>query len=99
MKQKVMFSFSQLLTSLKAPLNLIIEIRTSDPTDPTSLRSTGWTVIPIFNQTFEPNYGRWRLPVYQVPTNLAIDVRRISDSVHLNDMQLLMRIGTASDTL
>lgn len=78
---------------------MIIEVRTSDPHEPKSLRSTAWTVMSIFNPAKEPNYGRWRLPVYKVPTNLAIDMRQIPDTVHLDEMQLLLRIGTASDPL
>ena len=42
--------------------------------------------MPIFNPALEPNFGRWRLPMYKVPTNLAIDIRQIADAVHLNDM-------------
>jgi|LauGreDrversion4_2_1035121.scaffolds.fasta_scaffold45515_3 hypothetical protein len=78
---------------------MIVEVRTSDPRDPKSLRSTGWTVMPIFNPAQEPNYGRWRLPTYKVPTNLSIDMRQVADTVHLNEMQLTVRIGTASDPI
>lgn len=55
--------------------------------------------MPLFNPAKEPNYGRWRLPVYRVPTNLAVDMRQIPDTVHLNDMMLTFRIGTASDPI
>lgn len=78
---------------------MIIEIRTSDPSDPSSLKSAAWTVMPLFNPALEPYYGRWRLPVYSVPTNLAVDTRQIAETQHHSDMQLLIRIGTASDPL
>jgi hypothetical protein len=80
------FRFSQLLTSLDSPLNLIIEIRASDPNRNESLRSTAWTVMPLFNPASEPYYGRWRLPVYKVPTPLSVDMRQIPDTPHFNDM-------------
>lgn len=99
MKQRVTFNFNQTLTTLTAPLNLIVEVRTSDPINVSSLRSTAWTVMPLFNPALEPNYGRWRLPCYKVPTNLAIDMRQVPDTVHVNEMQLMLRIGTASDPL
>ena len=63
------------MTSLVPPLNMIFEMRTSDPVNPDSLRSTAWTIMPIFNPALEPNFGRWRLPMYKVPTNLAVDIR------------------------
>jgi hypothetical protein len=75
MKQRISFSFSHLLSALEPPVNLIVEIRTSDPNDPMSVKSTAWTVMPLFNPANEPNFGRWRLPVYRIPTNLNIDLK------------------------
>lgn len=98
-KQRLSFHFAQTMTSLQPPLNLIVEMRTSDPITQDSLRSTAWTVMPLFNPALEPNFGRWRCPMYKVPTNLGIDVRSIADAVHVNDMQLCLRIGAASDPL
>ena len=75
MKQRVSFNFSHKLTSLVPPVNLIIEIRTSHPSDPMSVKSTAWTVMPLYNPANEENFGRWRLPVYKTPTKLDIDMR------------------------
>lgn len=35
--------------------------------------------------------------MYKVPTQLGIDIRQIADTVHVNDMELLIRIGPARD--
>lgn len=76
-KQRISFNFSHNLVSLEGPMNLLIEIRTSDPSDSTTLKSTGWTIMPLFNPANEPNFGRWRLPFYRTPTNLSVDIRQV----------------------
>lgn len=48
-KQRMSFNYTHTLKAQDPPLNLIIEIRVSDPTDPTNIKSTAWTVMPLFN--------------------------------------------------
>ena len=97
-KQRIGFNFSQVLTTLTPPLSCVIEVRAAD-SNGQNLRSVAWTVMPLFNPAEEPNFGRWRLPTYKVPTNLSVDMRQIPDTPHHSDMMLLLRIGTASDPI
>jgi len=48
-KQRISFNYSHKIASTEPPLNLIIEIRISDPRDPSTLKSTAWTIMPLFN--------------------------------------------------
>ena len=59
------------------PCNMIIEIRVADPRDPSIARSTAWTIMPLYNPAGEPNFGRWRLPVYRLPTKLDVEMKEI----------------------
>ena len=53
--------------------------------------------MPLFNPADELNVGRWKLPLYQMPTPLGINLKQVPDQVHYNDMQLMIRIGAPSD--
>jgi hypothetical protein len=63
-KQRFAFNYSHALIGLESPVNLIIEIRISDPQNQAGLESVAWTVMPLFNPADEPNTGRWKLPLY-----------------------------------
>ena len=82
LKQRVSFNFSHALIAPEAPLNLVIELRTANPVDPTQVKSTAWTVMPLYNPAQEPNFGRWRLPMYAPPTKLDVDMRQIPSMPH-----------------
>jgi len=53
--------------------------------------------MPLFNPADELNVGRWKLPLYKMPTPLGINLKQVPDQEHYNDMQLMIRIGSPSD--
>ena len=73
-KQRFLLDFPNLLRGLQPPMNLIIEIRSPDENSRKNFTSTAWTVMPLFNPANELNLGQWRLPVYECPTLLNIDL-------------------------
>lgn len=96
-KQRIAFNYSYTLQPHDKPLNVIIEVRVSDPNNLAQVSSTCWTIMPLYNPASEPNFGRWRLPVYKTPTRLDIDLKQIPALVHFNDMQLMLRVGSSID--
>jgi hypothetical protein len=82
MKQRISFNVPNLFKDLKTGTNLIIELRTNDPNKSNVLKSTAWTVMPLFNPADEFNIGRWRLPMYQCPTLLGVDLGQIPKLTH-----------------
>jgi hypothetical protein len=96
-KQRIAFNYSYSLPEHEPPLNVVIEIRVSNPDNLSQVASVCWTVMPLYNPAQEPNYGRWRLPVYLPPTKLDLDLKQIPALPHFSDLQLMLRIGSAQD--
>lgn len=59
--------------------------------------SIAWTVINLFDSSFEPNVGQWKLPIYKPPTTPDIDVRDISKLEKIPNSVLCMRIALPKD--
>ena len=95
-KARVSFNYSSLLTDIFSPCNIIIEVRALDPTSQ-HLHSVGWTIMPIHNPSNQVNYGRWKLPIYMVPTMTETDVRHIQNLKHINNSILSIRLSLPSD--
>jgi hypothetical protein len=66
--QRALIGHKDCITGMTAPSNIIFEVRVSEGNEPPSSRY--WTVFGVFNPQNKLNIGRWRLPLYECPTEL-----------------------------
>ena len=80
--------------------NLIIEVQVPkviDEYEPPKWVAYGWTLINLFDYKRDLNVGIWRLPLYQCPTLVQIDVRDIPSLKLLQISELCIRISNAKE--
>ena len=58
--------------------NLLIELQVPDPNKHAGFSSLGWSVMNLFDPSYQLNKGKWRMPIYRPPTVIDLDVRDIS---------------------
>ena len=59
--------------------------------------SYGWTLLNLFDYSYNFNRGIFKLPLYTSPTRTDIDIRDISTLTKIPETVLLFRIGNPGD--
>jgi hypothetical protein len=77
--------------------NLVIEVQVPkiDAYGDTTWVAYGWTILNLFDFKRDVNAGIWRLPLYQCPTLVQLDVRDINTLRPLKESVLCFRIANS----
>lgn len=95
---RINFNYAHHLEDIGSPANLIVEMRKYDPMVENSLKSVAWTILQLYDPAGQLSVGKWRLPMYKIPTKLGIDISRVAAELHHSDMELVVRITQVDDT-
>ena len=81
--------------------NLIVEIQSLDNTNKGAdkYKSYGWTVINLFDYTYDFHSGEFKLPLYKGRTFADIDTRDINTLDPVEDTFIWMRLGIPGDEI